>query len=281
MGFISDLWRSIDFQQLLNKVVIYLPTLVAQAVAAAVVLAAFAVAYVVARRLLRAYTRSVQAPETIADLLVTLLKYGTIVLALVTAASQFDIKVTSLVAGLGLAGLAVSFAAQETVANIICGITLVIDRPFAVGDWVEVGGVHAHVSGIRLRTTTLTTFDNQTIVLPNRSIAQERIVNYTLVPTIRVRVPVGIAYKEDIRAARQALLSTLADDGEVLPEPAPEVVVTGLGSSSVELELRFWIKDASLQQVKQWDYLERCKYALDEAAIEIPFPHVQVLLERS
>jgi len=276
-----SLWQriseKIDLSALLTRVVASLP----DCVAAAVVLLAFFVGYVLARRLLRLYFRKASVPDSIADLLITLLRYGSVIVALVTAADVLGFQVTSLVAGLGIVGLAVSFAAQDTIANIISGITLVVDKPFVAGDWVEVGGINALVTRLHLRTTTLTTFDNQTIVLPNKQIAQERIINYTLVPRIRVRVPVGIAYKEDVQAARQAMLATAQGDPDVLAEPAPNVVVTGLGASSVNLELRFWIEDAARQWPKQWEYMEKCKYALDGADIQIPFPHLQMFLEES
>ncbi len=281
MGFLEDLWSSIDFVALLNQFISGVPALAATLAKAAAVLVAFWIGFRLVKRLLHLYAEQIRMPGAISDLLVTLLKYVVFVLAVVTAASQFGFEMTSVLAGLGVVGLAVSFAAQDTFGNIISGITLVVDKPFAVGDWVELGGIHAYVTRITLRTTTLTTFDNQSIVIPNKLILQERIVNYTLVPRIRARVPIGIAYKEDIRTARQVLLATLKDDADVLAEPSPQVVVTDLGASSINLELRFWIEDAPQQLPKQWEYTEKCKYALDEAGIEIPFPHLQFFLEQT
>jgi small-conductance mechanosensitive channel len=277
----ATVWEEVDWRALVNQAASHLPTTAAQLLAAIAVLSVFFLAFLIARRLLRLYLREAGVSEPIGGLLVTLLKYTVAMLALVTAAAQLGIQVTSVVAGLGIAGLAVSFAAQDTIANIISGITLAIDKPFTVGDWVQLEGVHAHVTAIRLRTTTLTTLDNQTIVLPNKSIAQQRIVNYTLVPRLRVHVPVGIAYKEDTRAARRVMLAALSGDRDILPEPAPQVVVTGLGASSVNLEMLFWIEDSSLMLAKQWEYLEKCKHALDQAGIQIPYPHAQVFLEET
>ena len=117
--------------------------------------------------------------------------------------------------------------------------------------------------------------------MPNKTLAQERIINYTLTPRIRVRVPLGVAYKEDISAARAVMLGTTQGDGRILTEPAPIVIVTGLGDSSVNLELRFWTEDPVLRFPLFWDYVEKCKKALDAANIEIPFPHRQLFLERS
>jgi len=267
----------IDAEAIMTRAIEYLPNVVASVA----IVIFFWVVLAALRRLLNVQMRRAAMPEGTRNLLLGLLKYTIVCIALLTVASQFKIKVTSMLAGLGVLGLAASLAAQDTLANVIAGITLVIDRPFRTGDWVELAGIHAYVQRIRLRTTSLTTFDNQSIVVPNRLIAQERIINYTLVPRIRVRIPVGIAYKEDTHEARRVMLGTLAGDPDVLPEPEPHVVVTGLGASSVNLELRFWIEDASRQLPKQWEYTEKCKRALDEAQIEIPFPHLQLFLEQT
>ncbi|MEF8788070.1 MAG: mechanosensitive ion channel [Planctomycetota bacterium] len=236
---------------------------------------------VIARRLMRGALRRAKVPDTMESLMNRFLKYGVILVAAITIAGQLHINVTSMVAGLGIAGLAISFAAQDTISNIISGITLVIDRPFTEGDWVQVGDTHAQVSKLRLRTTVLNTFDGETIVIPNQNISQEKVVNYTLTPRTRVRVPVGIAYKEDIREARRIMLSTVEGDDRLEDEPQPMVVVTGLGDSSVNLELRFWATEAMQKFPLTWEYTEKCKRALDEADIEIPFPHRQLFLERS
>jgi small conductance mechanosensitive channel len=141
--------------------------------------------------------------------------------------------------------------------------------------------MHATVTQIRLRTTVLTTFDNETVVVPNKQISQERIINYTMTPKIRVKIPIGIAYKEDIDQARPALLGTLKGDTRILPVPTPMVIVSDLGDSSVNLQLRFWIENAMDQYAFVWEYTEKCKQALDRAGIEIPFPHLQLFVERT
>ena len=183
-----------------------------------------------------------------------------------------------MVAGQGVAGLALSFAAQDTVANLISGIALAIDRPFKVGDWIAIGDLNATVTETRLRTTVLTTFDNETMVLPNKTLTQERIINFTLTPRVRVRIPLRIAYKESVAAAREVILSALLGDERILSEPPAVVIVTDLGESSVNLQLRFWTEDPLLKLPLQWEYAEKCKGALEQAGIEIPFPHMQVFL---
>lgn len=273
----DQLMQGLDVQKIKTDVLAYLPNVVAALV---LLIVFWVVTKLIKNGLSRALGRA-HVPEDAREVIVRFAGYAVMIVALLTVASQLGIKVTSIIAGLGVVGLAVSFAAQDTVANVISGVTLLIDRPFKKGDWVCIGDTHATVSQVRLRTTVLTTFDNETLVMPNKALAQERIVNFTLVPRIRIRVAIGIAYKEDIATARQTMLGTLEGDDRILAEPAPMVIVTGLGDSSVNLEMRFWTEESLLKFPLQWEYIEKCKKALDAANIEIPFPHQQLFLERS
>ena len=274
---LDRLIEKLDAGAMLTAIVSYLPNLFAAVLLAIL----FWVVLLILKRLLGTALRKANVPEDASDIVLRFTGYAVGIIAMLTIAGQLGIKITSLIAGLGVAGLALSFAAQDTVANVISGITLLIDRPFKKGDWIRVGDIHAAVTQIKLRTTVLTTFDNETLVMPNKMLAQERIVNHTLTPRIRVKVPVGIAYKESIESARRAMLSTLAGDDRILDSPAPSVVVTGLGDSSVNLELRFWAHDPLIKFALMFEYTEKCKNALDEAGIEIPFPHLQLFLEKS
>ena len=273
----DQLVQKLDVNAMLTKLVAYVPNLIAAVILACV----FWVILKLTKRILSAAMRTANVPEEASDFIVRFSGYVIIITAMLTIASQLGIKITSLLAGLGVVGLAISFAAQDTVANVISGITLLIDRPFKKGDWICVGDLHASVTEVKLRTTVLTSFDNETIVVPNKALAQERIRNFTLTPRIRVKVPIGIAYKENIQAAREVILVTIKDDKRILATPAPTVIVAGLGDSSINLQLRFWTQDPLMQYSLQWEYTERCKRALDDAGIEIPFPHSQIFIEHS
>ena len=266
-----------DLEAISTKIVGYLPNIVG---AILILLLFWLVSLIIRKALLGGLKRTQVAPDA-QKLLTRFVKYLIVVIAALTVADQLGIDVTSLVAGLGIAGLALSFAAQDTIANLISGVAILIDRPFKQGDWISLGDMHASVTDIRLRTTVLTTFDNETVVVPNKDLAQQQVVNYTLTPRIRVRVPVGIAYKEDTEAARKVMLSTVDGDDRILTDPAPAVLVTSLGDSSVNLELRFWTEDSITKFPLMWEYTEKCKRALDAADIEIPFPHLQLFLEKS
>ena len=273
----DQLVQKLDVSMMLTKLVAYVPNLIAAVILACI----FWVILKLTKRILSTAMRTAKMPEEASDIVVRFSGYVVIITAMLTIASQLGIKITSLLAGLGVVGLAISFAAQDTVANVISGITLLIDRPFKKGDWICVGDLHASVTEVKLRTTVLTSFDNETIVVPNKALAQERIRNFTLTPRIRVKVPIGIAYKENIQAAREVILVTIKDDKRILATPVPKVIVVGLGDSSINLQLRFWTQDPLMQYSLQWEYTERCKRALDDAGIEIPFPHSQIFIERS
>lgn len=273
----DQLVQKLDVSAMLTKLVAYVPNLIAAVILACI----FWVILKLTKRILSTAMRTAKMPEEASDIVVRFSGYVVIITAMLTIASQLGIKITSLLAGLGVVGLAISFAAQDTVANVISGITLLIDRPFKKGDWICVGDLHASVTEVKLRTTVLTSFDNETIVVPNKALAQERIRNFTLTPRIRVKVPIGIAYKENIQAAREVILVTIKDDKRILATPVPKVIVVGLGDSSINLQLRFWTQDPLMQYSLQWEYTERCKRALDDAGIEIPFPHSQIFIERS
>lgn len=219
-----------------------------------------------------------------ADALIHLIVHGVyrgsvIIFALITAASQLGVNVSALLAGLGVAGIALGFAAQETVANMIAGFLIFWDRPFSIGDYITTEDKYGEVRNITLRTTRIRTLDNTYVVVPNRKIIGDTLVNHSMYGSTRVVVCVGIAYKEKIDAARAVLLPVISAVEGVLRDPAPDVVARSLGDSSVNLELRVWIDDPAIERPVGARVVEVSKAALDAAGIEIPFPHLQLFLE--
>lgn len=269
--------KMIDVQALTTKLVAYLPSLVS----ALLLVVVFWLANKAIQKMLSAALTRMKIVRQAQGLILRTARVVLYIFAVLTVADQLKINITSLLAGVGVIGLALSFAAQDTISNIISGVVIVIDGPFKEGDWISMGEMHAIVEEVRLRTTVLTTFDNETVVVPNKQLAQERVINYTLTPRTRIRVSIGIAYKENIDKARNIMLREVKDDTRILTNPPPVVVVTDLGASSVNLQLRFWAEDPLLKFGLMWEYTEKCKVALDHAGIEIPFPHMQLFLEKT
>lgn len=216
---------------------------------------------------------------TIIELLTKILKYFIFSLAILMMANQWGIEIVPLLSTLGVIGIAVGLAAQQTLANLISGIVILISRPFVEGDWIEVENVFGRVLKISLRSTHLITRDNLLVDYPNRIIVETKIINHSFLETIRIRVPVGIAYKEYIPTAQQVILDVLKDDPRFLASPAPQVVVTELAESSTNLELRAWINNTADELPLTDELRLKIKLALDAAGIEIPFPHRQIFIE--
>lgn len=269
--------QSLDITRLTTTLVEFLPRLGI----ALVLLGAFWILFRVASVPLRAALKRSGFHDTLIELMVgKLFRYAVLLVGLVMAADQLGVNIGAALAGMGVAGIAVGFAAQDSVANVISGILIFWDKPFVVGDWIKTEGEYGKVSNITLRTTRIRTPRNTYVVIPNKRIIDEVLENYSKHGELRVDVPVGIAYKEDTRKAREVLLKTLAAmGGPIKSDPAPDVVVGELGSSSVDLSIRFWVDRADDQQSSHAEVLEACKHALDEAGIQIPFPHLQLFVD--
>ena len=273
----DELIKLADVEALTTRFLAYLPNVFI----ALVLLFIFWVANKAVQRLLSVALTRMKIVRQAQMLILRATSVAIYIFAVLTAADQLKINITSLLAGVGFIGLALSFAAKDTVGNIISGVVIIIDVPFKEGDWISLGEMHATVTEIRLRTTVLTTFDNEIVVVPNMQISQERIVNYTITPKSRIKVSIGIAYKEDIQRARNILLETVKGDERILLDPSPNVIVTDLGASSINMKLRFWTEDPLLKFSLMWEYTEKCKQAMDRAGIQIPFPHMQLFIEKT
>lgn len=203
-----------------------------------------------------------------------------IILGLVMAASQLGVNVGAALAGLGVVGIAIGFAAQDTLANVIAGFMIFWDKPFGLGDWITVEQKYGMVTNITLRTTRIRTRSNTFIVIPNKTIIDEMIVNHSKHGESRIDIPVGIAYKESIDEARNVLLKAVSSIDGVMSEPEPDVVIDELGDSSVNMRVRVWVEIAEREKPVFFQCIEACKKALDEAGIEIPFPQRDVHMKK-
>ena len=266
----------IDVKELLTAVVAFVP----KVGAALLVLVAFWLIYRVSRPGLRAALHKADFHEALIQLMVdNLYRYAIMIVSLVMAADQLGINVGAALAGLGVAGIALGFAAQDSVANVISGIMIFWDKPFIVGDWIRTEGNYGKVTEITLRSTRIRTNRNTYVVIPNKSVIDAVLDNYSKHGELRIDVPIGIAYKEDIRQAREVLLEAVRKIPGVMAQPQPDVVVESLGDSSVNLLVRAWIETADEMQPKTFVVVEASKLALDAAGIQIPYPHLQLFVD--
>ena len=201
------------------------------------------------------------------------------ILLLISVASMIGVETTSFIAMIGAAGLAIGLALQGSLANFAGGVLIMLFRPFRAGDWIEAQGVSGSVDGIQIFHTTLKTADNKVVIVPNGSLSNGHITNYSREPRRRADINIGIDYSSDIKRAREVLLE-IAKDSRVHLDPAPVVFVTGLGDSAVNLSLRVWVATADFWPVT-FEFTELAKERLTEAGIGIPFPQRVVHLAKA
>lgn len=199
--------------------------------------------------------------------------YTGLVLMIISIMGQLGISLAPLLAGAGIVGVALGFASQTSVSNIISGLFLIAEQPFKVDDIINVGGTIGIVMSIDVLSVKLRTFDNMFVRIPNETIIKTEVINLTRFPIRRFNAIVSVAYKEDINQVRKILLDVAERNQYSLSEPEPEIIFEAFGTSSIDLDFRIWAP------VDEWIHLknsiqEEIKKRFDEEGIEIPFPHV-------
>jgi small conductance mechanosensitive channel len=278
---LKDMLDPTFWQQSVNTLVLSTLAFIPRLLAALILFGIFWLIYRMVRRIILGSMARAHVDSSIRDMLGSLIKWSIMGFGLVIACNQIGVEIAALLTGVSIIGLAIGFAAQETLANFIAGVVIFWDKPFKVGDWIIIDAMFGRVLRVSFRSTRMLNLCGETIVLPNTYMLANRVANHSTHPVIRVEIPIGIAYKESIDKARTALLATVDGDERVCKEPAPDVVVSQCADSSVNLLLRLWTRDEAVEKDVFFDYLEKAKKALDGANIQIPFPHMQLLLENT
>jgi len=206
---------------------------------------------------------------------------------IILALDVLGLNIMPFVAGAGVAGIAIGFAAKDTLSNLIAGVLLIIDRPFEVGDRIEIwtapknSATWGDVIDIGLRATKIKTTDNIVIIIPNNEIMMRDIINYTTITKeIRVRIPIGIAYDADIKKAKALIIKVALELDWAMREPAPKVVVRTFGESAVDLQARIWISNPRRRMDTISHVTDRVKEVFQEEGIEIPYPKRDVYIKK-
>lgn len=237
-------------------------------------------ARVVRRLVSRALSRSgLNVTQLLQDTFVSWSAKLVWLVGLLLAFAQLGLNVGPMLAGLGVAGFVVGFALQDTLGNFAAGMMILIYRPFDVDDVVEAGGSFGKVSAMSLVSTTILTFDNQRLIIPNGKIWGDVIRNATAEESRRVDLVFGISYADDIGAAETVLKDIVAAHPKILADPEPVIRVHKLGESSVDFVVRPWAKTADYWEV-YWDLTRSVKERFDASGISIPFPQRDVHLHQ-
>ena len=220
-------------------------------------------------------TSKVEMSHLLRRMLVSTGKNLVVMLGILIALSQLGISLGPLLAGLGIAGFIIGFAMQDALSNFASGMLILFYRPFDVGDTVEAGGVRGKVRSMSLVNTTIMTFDNQALVIPNNMIWGSVITNVTVQRTRRVDLTFGISYGDDIENAERVFREIVAENDKVLTSPEPMIHLHELGESSVNFIVRPWVRTDDYWDV-YWELTKAVKLRLDAEGISIPFPQRDV-----
>jgi small conductance mechanosensitive channel len=204
-----------------------------------------------------------------------LLYIALIVFVVIASLAQLGIQTTSFIAVIGAAGLAIGLALQGSLSNFAAGFLMIIFKPFKAGDYIDGGGASGIVEKIEVFTTTIKTIDNKVVIIPNAKMMGDNITNYSAKETRRVDIDFGVSYSDDIDKVRTCIQSVIDADSRVLKDPPVSILVKELADSSVNFQLRAWVKGADYWNV-YFDVVESVKKRFDKEGISIPFPQMDV-----
>lgn len=228
-----------------------------------------------ATKVVRAVMTKAKTDEMLVRFLGSIVYYALLAFVIIAAISQLGVQTTSVIAVFGAAGLAIGLALQGSLANFAAGVMLIVFKPFRVGDYVEAAGTAGTIDGIMIFNTRLTTPDNKVVWVPNGKIFDDNIINYNASDTRRVDMVFGCSYEDDLTKAKSILEDLLKNDDRVLQDPAATVKVSALADSSVNFNVRPWVKTEDYWGV-YWDMTEKVKLRFDEEGISIPYPQRDV-----
>ena len=207
--------------------------------------------------------------------LLSVIKYALYLILLIIVLQIMGVPMTSFIAALSAAGLAIGLALQNSLTNLASGIIIVSTKPFKAGDYISVNGVEGTVKNIQILTTTITTVDNKDIILPNSTITSNSVTNYQANSTRRINFRLDVAYSEDIQVVRDTLLRVINSDGRVLSNPAPMVRVDNFGDSGICILATAWVDTEDYWSV-YWDINELIISEFNKQKINIPYNQLEV-----
>lgn len=265
-----------NLSDLFDPIVQRLPTLV-------FTLVCFLIGMFAARVFLRLLRRALERSgmdAVVASFVMSIVKIVVYVLLVVILLSMLDVPMTSIIAVIASAGVAVGLAIQDSLSNVAGGFIVLLSKPFKAGDFVEINGTAGTVEAITILYTQLATPDNATVHIPNGVVAGGKITNYTEKGTRRLDLSFGISYQDHVEQARILILKEVRKSPEALQEPEAQVVVLSHDESAVILQLQVWV-EAGDYLALQYRLMEGVKTAFDQNHITIPFPQVDIHMEQS
>jgi len=257
----------------LDKILSYLPSIISALVI--LILGLWVIKLIIGR--LRKIMEKREVDPGVRGFSLSILGVVLNILLFIVIITKLGVETTSFAAILAAAALAIGLALQGSLSNFAGGVLIIVLKPYRVGDFIKAQGESGTVTDISIFYTILTTTNNQRVIIPNGQLSNNKVTNYSYEPTRRNNMTVGISYDSDIKKSREVLLNIVNSDERVLKDPAPVVLVGGLGDNSVDLSLRFWANQADYWGL-HFDTIEKLKTELENAGVSFPFPQRDVHL---
>ncbi len=226
------------------------------------------------KKLLTKFVKNKFSPQS-EQLIVRLVYYVCLLILFVSVLNEFGFKLSALLGAAGVFGIAIGFASQTSVSNIISGIFLISEKPFVVGDLIEVNSIRGEIQSIDLLSLKLKTADNQFVRVPNETMIKTEVINITRYPNRRVNITVGVDYNEDLNKVRGILAEIAQQEPLALKDPEPLIMVDKFGDSSIDFFFGVWGRTGDFVELKN-NLMIRIKESFDANNVVIPYPHVSL-----
>ncbi|MGJ1205299.1 mechanosensitive ion channel family protein [Sphingobacterium lactis] len=268
-------------EKFVDSAIAYAPVLISSIISAGLILVLGLWLIRMVRRLVDRIFVKRDIDPSIRTFLGNLINWILKVMLFIVVVSQLGVQTSTFIAVIGAAGLAIGMSLQGSLSNFAGGVLILLFKPFRVGDYISSStGVDGTVKVIDIFNTKLVTPQNQLVVIPNGELSNSNITNYTELGTRRTWFDIGVAYDADLRQAKEILLDCVQKNEYAFKDPAPDVVVTSLGDSAINLSVRVTTSNEHFWTMQE-QLIISCKEALDAAGIEIPFPQTDIHIKRS
>ncbi len=232
--------------------------------------------WLIVSRTLRAAANRDRLDRTVASFIAAVVRYTLVTIALIAILGQLGVDTASLLGSLGIVGLTIGFAARDALSNIISGLFILWDRPFTIGDLIEIDGKYGRVDKITMRSTRVVTPDGKMLAIPNTTVVNTTVASYTNFPHLRLDVPVTVGVEEDLGRVRRLLLELVEAREGFLADPEPKVVVTALNDYNVAVELRAWLADETAHIPERLALREAVFETLRGAGVHLPYETLEL-----
>jgi small conductance mechanosensitive channel len=243
---------------------------------AVLVFLVFLVLWLGVRLIVKSILKRSKQDQTTKLFILNLIKYGILIIGGVNALKAGGVDIAAVLASLGIAGITIGFAARDAFSNLISGLLIFLDRPFVIGDLVEVGDSYGKVDAITLRSTRIVTPDGRMLAVPNAEMINKTVASYTNFPNLRLDIGVTIGVDEDIDRVRKLLLEIIEDEPDFLETPPPQVLVQALNDYNVQIELRVWLKEERMHIPQRAWLRERVFNTLTQAGVDMPYETLRI-----